>query len=359
MTTVAVTGASSALGHAVLAHLDDDDRVDRLVGLDVTSPEMPPAKLDFRTADIRDRVLDQALSGVDVVVQCPAVSSLLPASGRGWVTAPDEETAFAEMVEGTRNLLEAAGRVGVAKLVHLSSTTVYGAHPDNPMPLEEQAPLRANPDFPFAYYRLLAEELVTAWAEHHPEATVSVLRVAPMLDSAVDDVAAHAFEAPRLPRIGEYAPPHQFAHREDVAGAVGVALRTDLAGAYNVAADGWLSSGEVSAVLGRKAVSVPETVGHAAVAQLHRLGLAVLPPGALHYLMHPVVVTTDRMHAHGWAPAYGNRDVLREFARTHARFVTLGRLRLRRRDFVVGACAGAGVVAAAAVLGWRAVRRPG
>lgn len=359
MTTVAVTGASSALGQAVLAHLDDDDRVDRLVGLDVTSPQMPAAKLDFRTADTRDLLLDQALSGVDAVVQCPAVSSLLRVSGRAWLTTPDEDSAFAQTVGGTRNLLEAAARVGIDKLVHVSSTAVYGAHPDNPMPLEEEAPLRANSDFPFAYHRLLAEELVATWAGEHPDVTVSILRVAPMLDSAVDDVAAHAFEAPRLPRIGGYAPPHQFAHREDVAAAVGIALRTELAGACNVAADGWLSAGEVSAVLGRKAVSVPETVGYAAVAELYRLGLAALPPGALHYLMHPVVATTDRLHAQGWAPAYGNRDVLREFARTHARFVTIGRLRLRRRDFVAGACAGAGVVAAAAVLGWRALRRSG
>lgn len=359
MTTVAVTGASSALGQAVLAHLDADDGVDRLLGLDVTSPQMPAAKLDFRTADLRDPVLDQALSGADVVVQCPATSSLLNTPGRAWVTAPDEESVFAQTVGGTRNLLEAAARVGVDKLVHVSSTAVYGAHPDNPLPLGEEAPLRANPDFPFAYHRLLAEELVTTWAGEHPDVTVSVLRVAPMLDSAVDDVAAHAFEALRLPRIGECAPPHQFAHREDVAGAVGVAVRTELAGACNVAADGWLSSGEVSAILGRKPVSVPETVGFAVVGQLHRLGLGVFPPGALHYLMHPVVVATDRLHAHGWAPAYGNRDVLREFARAHTRFATIGRLRLRRRDLVAGACAGAGVVVAAAVLGWRAARRSG
>lgn len=358
MSTVAVTGASSALGKAVLAHLDDDDRVARLVGVDVTPPEMPAAKLEFRTADIRDRVLDQALAGADVVVHCPPASAPPPPSGRALLPVPDEDTVFAGTVGGTRNLLEAAARVGVRKLVHLSSTTVYGAHPDNPVPLDEDAPLRANPDFPFAYQRLLAEELVAKWASEHRDVTVSILRAAPMLGPAADDVAAHAFESPRLPRVRGCAPPHQFAHVEDVAGAVSLAVRNELPGAYNVAADGWLSSGEVSALLGRKSVSVPETVGFSALGELHRRGLAVLPPGALHYLMHPVVVATERLHAYGWAPSRGNRDVLREFAATHSRFVTVGRLRLRRRDFVAAAVAGVGLLAAAGALGWRAVRSP-
>lgn len=356
MSTVAVMGAGGSLGRAVLAHLDADDRVERIIGLDVVPPPMPVAKLDFRTVDIRDRLLGQALAGADVVVHCLATSHLPDAPARGLLRTADEDTLFAVTVGGTRNLLDAAATVGVDKLVHVSSTSVYGAHPDNAVPLDESEPLRANPDFPFAYHRLLAEELVAKWDGDHPEVSVSILRAAPMLGPAADDVVARMLEAPRPLQVRGYAPPYQFVHVDDVAAAVALGVRTDLAGTFNVAADGWLSTGDMWAMLGRKPVTVPETVAFSVLRQLHARGLMPVPAGALHYLMHPVVVATEGLHAHGWGPIRSNREVLREFVGTNRGFLTLGRLRLRRRDVYVAAAAGLGMLAGL-LLGWRAYRR--
>ena len=335
MSTVAVTGATTPAGRALLPRLDADPSVDRILALDVEEPGMPVAKLEFRAADVRDPLLPNALAGADVIVHL---------AGR---CGPehDEDTMFARNVHGTRNLLAAAHRVGVRKFVHLSSAAVYGAHADNPVPLTESAPLRANPDFAYGYQQLLSEELVAQWQSAHPEVVVTVLRPAPVLGPGVDDFLTRQLEAPRLPVVRGYVPPRQFVHVDDVAAALTLAVTNDLPGAYNVAADGWLPTEELTAVLGRRPFLVPETVAFSAVEQLWARGMTPLPPGALHYVMHPVVLAADRLHERGWAPAHSNREIVREFADAHREYVTVGGLRLRRRQLYIGAFAFAGLVA--------------
>ncbi|HWB72805.1 MAG TPA: NAD-dependent epimerase/dehydratase family protein [Egibacteraceae bacterium] len=332
MTTVAVTGATGSVGRALLERLEADRTVDRIVGVDLNEPDMPVAKLDFRPGDVRDPLLAHALAGAGTVVHLAFT----------WAAFHGEDTMFAVNVHGTRNLLQAAHRAGVNKLVLLSTGVVYGAHPDNVVPLDESSPLRANPDFGYAHQRLLAEELVAEWTRAHPDATVTVLRPAMTLGPGIDDVVSRHLEAPRLPLVGACEPPMQFVHVEDLADALHLAVARDLPGAFNVAADGWLSVPELCALLGKKPLRAPETVAFAAARRLWRRGLLAVPAGALRYVMYPWVLSTERLHAQGWAPAWSNREALHEFVATHHEHLSLGRLRVRRRHLYVGAFATAG-----------------
>lgn len=347
MSTVAVTGANGAIGRALIARLDAERSVTRILAIDLGEPEMPVAKLEFRTADVRDALLPNALRDADVVVHLAARCG----------PAHDEDTMLARNVHGTRNVLAAADKVGARKLVHLSSAAVYGAHPDNPVPLPEDAPLRANPDFGYGYHQLLNEELVAEWAGEHPDATVTILRPAPVLGPGVEDFLARQLESPRLPLVRGYSPPRQFVHVEDVASALALAVVEDLPGPYNVAADGWLPTQELTSLLGRKPLRVPETVAFMAAGQLWALGLSELPAGAVHYVMHPVVLGTERLHDRGWAPTYSNREIVREFSATHRAYLTVGRVRLRRRNLVGAALAGVGLLAGSVAVGLRIRRR--
>lgn len=346
MSTVAVTGANSAIGRALIARLDGERSVTRVLAVDLDEPGMPVAKLEFRTADVRDPLLPNALAGADVVVHLDARCG----------HDVDEDTMFARNVHGTRNVLSAAERVGARKVVHLSSAAVYGAHPDNPVPLDEEAPLRANADFGYGYHHLLCEELVAEWAKAHPRVRVTVLRPAPVLGPGVDDFLARQLESPRLPLIRGYTPPRQFVHVEDVAAALSHAVVEDLPGSYNVSSDGWLATEELSSLLGRKPLRIPETVAFAAAGQLRACGLSELPAGAVHYVMHPVVLTSERLHERGWAPTHSNREVVREFAETHREYLTVGRVRVRRRQIVIAAFSAVGM-AAGFLFGRRITRR--
>ena len=59
----------------------------------------------------------------------------------------DEALMARVNVEGTRRVLAAAAAVSATRIVRISSATVYGAWPSNPVPLTEDAPLRPNPHF--------------------------------------------------------------------------------------------------------------------------------------------------------------------------------------------------------------------
>jgi nucleoside-diphosphate-sugar epimerase len=347
MTTVAVIGAAQPVGQALLERLDADPRVERILGIDCDEPAMPVAKLEFRTGEVRDQLLALALEGADVVVHA------------GLDEHPDtgEDERFARNVHGTRNVLDAVAKTAPVRYVHLSSAAVYGAHSDNALPLRESSPLRANPDHATAYHQLLAEELVEGFAQSHPATRVVVLRPATVLGHGVDHVLARHLLAPRLLTVADSEPPLQFLHLDDLAAALHLAVLDDLTGAYNVAADGWLAADELSTVLGRRRLAVPEAVAFGLARGMFSRHLASTPPGALHYLMHPTVVTSARMKAAGWSPSRSNREILREFAADHHGELRLGRLELRTRDVVLG---GATVLGGLTALVARAIwqRRP-
>jgi UDP-glucose 4-epimerase len=344
--TVAVLGASGPLGRALLTHLDADTGVGRILGLDGAEPEMPVAKLEFRRADVRDRLLPRALAGADTVVHLAVTPSPLR----------DQDTMFAVNVQGTRNVLEAAARVGARKLVYLSHGIVYGANPGNDLPLDESAPRRANPEFSLAWQRLLAEDLVTEWAHAHPDVTVTVLRPATILGHGHMDFVTRFLEMPRLPFVRGRRPPLQVVHLEDVASAAALAVLRELPGAFNVSADGWVSIRELSHLLGRGIVELPEEVALILAQRLWRLGLSPAPPGALSYLMEPWVLSNESLRAHGWVPAHSNRDTLREFAAEHRGYYALGRVRLRRRTAVLATMLPAGLLPGV-LLGRRLLRQ--
>lgn len=337
MTTVAVTGASGTVGRALLARLDADPAVTRILGVDLVEPQMPPAKLDFRLADVRDRMLWLALEGADAVVH------LVDGGG----PEVPEDRAYAITVGGTANVLAAAARAGARRVVVRSSAAVYGAHPDNPVPLTEDAPLRAMPDFAWAHHRLLVEEAVERFAREHPRIAVTVLRPAPLLAPDARDWFARHLGWPRLPIVRGHEPPVQVVGADDLAAAAHLALEGGLRGPYNVACDGWLPLHDAARLLRRRTLDVPDAVASTLGRRLWHVGVVPAPPEALPYVQHPWVVSSARLRAHGWAPTRSNRDVLRDHAAATAGWWWVGRHRVRRRDVVLGMFGAVGLAAGA------------
>ena len=321
--TVALTGTGTAVGKPVLQRLYAEQSVSAIIDVDLVESDVP------------DQLLPIVLDGSGVVVHC----ALEPALDR------DEDASFGRVIHASRNLLDAVAKVGAHKLVVISSAMVYGAHPDNDLPLAEDAPLRANPDFAWAYQLMLMEQLVEEWADSHPAVTVTVLRPAIMLGPGVEGFMSCHLKSPRLSLIRGQSAPLQFVHVDDVAAAVQHAVRTELRGTFNVAADGWLPVTEVCAILGRRPITLPETTAFEAVRWLWDWGLWHMPPGMLHYLMYPCVVTADRLQAHGWTPTRSNRDILREFGEAHRAHLSIGRLQVRRRDLYGSILIAAGLLA--------------
>jgi nucleoside-diphosphate-sugar epimerase len=336
---VAVTGIAGYLGERLLALMDADPEVDRVVGIDVAEPMLGSPKLDFHQMDVRDNRLGKVLAGADVLAHLAFAFNPMH----------DEERMRAINVDGTANALDAADAAGVAKVVYPSSAAVYGAHPDNDFPLTEESPLRANPDFSYSAHKLETERLMAAFAEGHPDTVVTILRPAIVFGAHVENFISRMMETPRLLTVQGYEPPLQLVHEDDVATALEIAIRRDLNGAYNVAADGWLSASEVQEIAGKRRIDVPEAVAFTLTERLWRAHLTFAPPGALHYVMHPWVVDNAKLKAQGWKPSRGNREILKETVDAHRGWVAIGRSRIRK-DVLLRAAVSVAAAGALAML---------
>jgi nucleoside-diphosphate-sugar epimerase len=106
-------------------------------------------------------------------------------------------------------------------------------------------------------------------------------------------------------------PPVQVVHIDDAAAALDFAVSHTLAGVYNVAADGWLTSEEASALLpGRRRPGVPRELAERVLGAAWVTGLGEAPASVLPYLEHPWVIANDRMKATGWKPRHSNDEAI-------------------------------------------------
>lgn len=315
--TVAVTGGADHVGAAVLRHLSGRDAVRRSIALvprGVRPDREPwPAGVVQRSADLLDPSLAERLADVDVLVHTDLDTSP--------DTDPAERTRH--NVRGTETVLTAAAAAGVRRVILRSSAMVYGALPDNPVPLPDSAPLRAVPDGSLVADLLEIERLGRRAPRAHPGLHVTVLRPAIVTGPGVDTVFTRHFEAPRLLVVKDSEPCWQFCHLEDLAAALAhAASHQELEGAYNVASPGWLDQEQVEAGSGLRRMELPAGLALGAAERLHRLHLTPAPATDLQYVMHPWAVSAEKLTATGFTPEYSNEEafqaLLDEVAGHHA-----------------------------------------
>ena len=133
----------------------------------------------------------------------------------------------------------AAGRVG--RVILVTSAMVYGARPDNPVPLAESAPLRADPDGSVAGDLLEIEHLARRSPRVHPGLSVTVVRPAALVGTVADTLVARHFESARLLTVKGCAPRWQFCHIDDLVSALELAVAGEVAGERSrwAATGGW------------------------------------------------------------------------------------------------------------------------
>lgn len=130
MMRIAVTGGSGFLGRQVLRRASAQGWSVRSISRGRLSAPADVQDQEAWTCDIRDRDrLRDAFRGQDAVVHCAALSS-------AWGPRRD---FLMQNVEGTRCVIEAAAAAGVARLVHISSSSVYFAFRDQLAIREDQA----------------------------------------------------------------------------------------------------------------------------------------------------------------------------------------------------------------------------
>ncbi|MEU8438267.1 SDR family oxidoreductase, partial [Streptomyces sp. NPDC029216] len=342
---IAVTGAASGVGAALVGRLAESDEVKQVIAIDERRGDCADAQ--WHVLDVRDPAIADRLRGADVVVHLALDLDL--------ETDPAARTAY--NVRGTQTVLTAAAAAGVHRVVLCTSAMVYGALPDNDIPLSEDSELRATAEATGVGDLLEIERLGRRAPRAHPGLNVTVLRPA-VLVGGTDTALTRYFESPRLLVVAGSRPTWQFCHVEDLVSALEYAALEKVEGELAVGCEGWLEQEEVEELSGIRRMELPSAVALGAAARLHRIGLTPSPAGDLAYTMHPWVVSVSGLHAAGWRPRWTNEEVLAELLQEVAGRHTVAGRRLGRKDAATAAgAAGATVALLGAAAAVRRARR--
>src|SRR5579859_6852051 len=173
--TVAVTGPTGTFGFGLIPLLQADERVARITGI-ARRPFDPDGfgwtKMEYRRGDVRDpATLREAFDSADVVVH---LAFLITGA------APAEELR-AVNVEGTLNAFRAAAAAGARRFVYASSVAAYGFHPDNPVGMTEEWPVRPAARLFYAREKAELEHLLQAEATRLAAAAPALYLLRPPL----------------------------------------------------------------------------------------------------------------------------------------------------------------------------------
>ncbi len=312
MTRSLVTGGSGYFGSLLVGRLLDlghDVRV-----LDISDDTDRADDVEFVHGDIRDRTaVDAAVDGVDVVFHNVAQVPL----------ARDPHLLRTVNVDGTRILLDAARGAGVGKVVHTSSSAVFGVPESNPV-LPSTVP---KPEEAYGHAKLAAEWACLDAARDGLD--VSIVRPRTILGHGRLGIFGILFDwiadgaDPIV--LGDGSNRYQFVHADDLADACIAAGANTGAGVYNIGADRFGTMYQTLAALCRHAGTGAEVrrvpAGPAALAMHTTARVGITPFAPYHWLMYSKSMWFDLEHARsglGWEPRWSTDEM---FAQSYDWFV--------------------------------------
>ncbi len=224
---VLVTGGAGFLAPHIVSDLTSVGH--DVVVFDQRAPANAPAFIQGDLANLDDVI--HATDGVDGICHLAGVGDV-------YLAFEQPYTAAIANVVGTTNVVEAAKRNGVRKVVYASTWEVYG-EPEY-QPIDEQHPCR--PDHPYNITKLGGEQMLLAYDRLKDVPSIA-LRLGTaygrgMRPNAVFSIFVNkAREGLPITIKGTGAQSRQFTHVSDIARAFRLALESDVRGeAFNTVA---------------------------------------------------------------------------------------------------------------------------
>jgi len=300
---VFLTGVSGILGGVIADRLARLPEVECITGIDLTEPKKSlPAKVQFTKMDVRAPEVATVMAGHDAVVHTAFIvmwSARMPADVRKDIN-----------VNGAASVARAAAANHVERFVHTSSTAAY----DIPLLAHQTG---ATEDLPVghgnsnSYYcndKAAAERAVTEILGQ-TQSRLTILRPCAIGGPSFGRTARLLRDtASHLPGP---EPRGQIVDEEDVAAACAQALRSDMAGPFNVIPDGFIRVREVWKITGSRMPWMP-TGGVKLLARIawKYLGSSIHPCWVTAS-MTDFVMSNDKLKAAGWRPQYSSAEALR------------------------------------------------
>ncbi|MBX3025703.1 NAD-dependent epimerase/dehydratase family protein [bacterium] len=304
MARVLITGGSGYFGCALRDRLRAAGAAVRV--FDLVDADDRPADVELVLGDIRDApAVRAACAGIDVVYHNVAQVPL----------AKDRALFEAVNVGGTRHLLDAARGAGVAKVVHTSSSAVFGIPARNPVDLGvAPRPLEA-----YGRAKLEAEHAVAAAVRDGLD--VTIIRPRTILGHGRLGIFAILFdwvaEGRRIPLLGRGDNVYQFVHADDLADACLRAAARPGPATYNIGAARFGTMRQTLEALcrhagtGSRVYALPMGLATAAMRLTSAVGLS--PLGPYHALMYGRSLYFDIAPAVRdleWQPRWSNEEMI-------------------------------------------------
>jgi nucleoside-diphosphate-sugar epimerase len=300
-----ITGGSGYFGCVLRDRLLE--RGDAVRVFDLRDADDRPPRVELVAGDLRDpdRVRT-ACEGIDVVYHNVAQVPL----------AKDRDLFWSVNHGGTENLLRAVREARVRKLVHTSTSAIFGVPASNPVDeTVEPTPMEA-----YGHAKLAGERLVrTAVERHGIDATI--IRPRTILGHGRLGIFQILFnwveEGRRIPVLGSGDNVYQFVHADDLAAASIAAAHRPGAAVYNIGTDRFGTMRETLEALcahagtGSRVYSVPMRLAVAAMNLTSALGIS--PLGPYHALMYGRSLYFDVGRAKrelGWRPKWSNAEMI-------------------------------------------------
>lgn len=303
---VLITGAAGYIGARLVDALARWDQVERVIGVDLRPISTTHRNVRAHVQSVADS-LDALFKEErpDVVVHLAYL--LNPGRNR--------EAARRVNVGGAESVLRACAVTPVRHIVYLSSTSVYGAHPDNPVPLTEEHPVRPVQGFAYSEDKVASERLLAGYAAQHPETCVTVLRGCVVMGPHARNFIAQALTKPVMVGVLGCDPPMQFFHEDDLVDLLLHVIKHPKAGTFNFSGEGTVRYSEMLRMAQRPAVWLPAWLLYPLVQTLWRLRLQNDAPACgLDFVRWPWVASTAKLEREtGFKPAYTSRQVLESF----------------------------------------------
>ncbi|MDX6719880.1 MAG: UDP-glucose 4-epimerase [Solirubrobacteraceae bacterium] len=310
---VVVTGATGNVGTSVVQALTQDPAIEEIVGLARRRPQLDLPRTRWVRADVTVDDLSWYFRGADCVVHL------------AWLIQPsrDRATTRAVNVEGSRRVFEAAAAAGVRSLVYASSVGAYSPGPKDRR-VDESWPTGGISTSFYSRDKADVERILDGFEAAHPDVRVVRLRPGLIFKSQAASGIRRLFVGPLLPsalvrrRLIPIVPAldrlrFQAVHSDDVADAYLRAVRGDVRGPFNVAAEPVLDPPELGRLLGARPLPVSERALRAAVQASWKLRLQPSPPGWLDMALGVPLMDVSRARRElGWSAARGAGDALLE-----------------------------------------------
>jgi nucleoside-diphosphate-sugar epimerase len=308
MKTILITGGAGFFGlHLTRKALERGWRVRSIDIADLNEPELE-RRIEFIKGDICDMAtVTRACLGVDAVIHNAALVPISRSARRFWQVN----------VEGSRAVLESCVKNRVAKVIYISTSSVYGV--PKASPITEATPLA-----PFGDYGKSKAEGEALCRKYQDTLDISIIRPRTILGTGRLGILQILFDwvkqGKRFPIFGAGSNRFQLVSAPDLAEGCFLAVEKPCRNEdFNFGAKEFTTlRGDLEGLVGNagtrtKIISLPEGLARAALRVLDILRLSPFVDYHYHILSADVWFATDKAERLlGWQPKYSNISMLTE-----------------------------------------------